>query len=87
MIYKRYESPFENKETKEAFKDEFKNTEHKSDKQQSPDLLGLFEGFSNDDILLIGLIIILLAEDKSKRDTSLILTLGFLFLIGYIDAE
>ena len=49
--------------------------------------LGFLDKLSSDDIIIIALIIILLSEEKSKRDVPMILTLGFLFLIQYIDAD
>ena len=56
-------------------------------KQNNPISLGFLDKLSTDDIILIALIIILLSEEKEKRDVPMILTLGFLFLIQYIDAD
>lgn len=93
MVYKRYKSPFE--EPKDFIKEQEPITpkpqpkEHCSREHQNknPGIPGFFDNLGNDDILLIGLIIILLAERKENRDVPLILTLGFLFLIQYIDAD
>ncbi len=96
MVYKRYNSPFEEKERhmhnpppeeikpKEDRQKPLKPPEHKPSK---PISLGFLDNLSSDDIMIIALIIILLAEDKDKRDVPMILTLGFLFLIQYIDAD
>ena len=96
MVYKRYQSPFES--TSEEHK---KPTTTPKDNEpvqeqvahadagrpQSTSSFGFLDGLASDDIILIGLIVILLAENKEKRDVPLILTLGFLFLIQYIDAD
>ena len=93
MVYKRYKSPFE--ESKDFIKEQEQiNPKPQPEEQCSrehkdkiPGIPGFLDKLSNDDILLIGLIIILLAEKKENRDVPLILTLGFLFLIHYIDAD
>ena len=92
MIYKRYKSPFETESVPmpEVFEPQRENKEEcelPQNQEQNSRIGGTLDGIAYDDIIIIGLIIILLAEDKGKRDTSLILTLGFLFLIGYIDAD
>lgn len=97
MVYKRYKSPFEeNPDT--AIREEFTPKEEppvpeKEEIKEKPkenvqgSSLGFLDSLAYDDIILIGLIIILLAEDREKRDVPAILTLGFLFLIQYIDAD
>lgn len=93
MVYKRYKSPFEEpddcKKEQESFdpKPQPKEQCSREHKDKNPGIPGFLDNLSNDDILLIGLIIILLAEKKENRDVPLILTLGFLFLIQYIDAD
>ncbi len=94
MVYKRYSSPFEDKKQPAPphIKHDEKCEEKKEQKQQchtsqSPLSLGFLDNLGYDDIIIIALIIILLGEDKNKRDVPLILTLGFLFLIQYIDAD
>ena len=97
MVYKRYKSPFEEKQCNpqtEQYEKPNPGAEkcekpHKPQNHQgqNPGSLGFFENLSNDDVILIGLIIILLAEKKESRDVPLILTLGFLFLIQFIDAD
>ncbi len=94
MVYKRYSSPFEEKNQcappniKEEPKcEEYKVHEKQCNTSQSPLSLGFLDNLAYDDIIIIALIIILLGEDKHKRDIPLILTLGFLFLIQYIDAD
>ena len=101
MVYKRYESPFEKKYTscpdeefikpknkpKEDEKKCNENSHPKTSTSKSPASLGFLDNLAYDDIILIGLIIILLGEDKKNRDVPLILTLAFLFLIQYIDAD
>jgi len=94
LVYKRYSSPFEDKKpcTPTEIKHEEKCEKPKEQNQkcntsQSPLPLGFLDNLGYDDIIIIALIIILLGEDKNKRDIPLILTLGFLFLIQYIDAD
>lgn len=98
MVYKRYASPFE-KKPEEKTKNEVYTKKEKVDNEVSPFVpppekkknnpvsLGFLDKLSTDDIILIALIIILLSEEKEKRDIPMILTLGFLFLIQYIDAD
>ena len=45
----------------------------------------LFGTFGNDDIILIGILLLLLNEQKDNRDIPLILGIGFLLLINYIE--
>ena len=91
MVYKRYKSPFEEpdfcKKEPEPFEPQPKEQCSRENKDKNPGIPGFLDSLSNDDILLIGLIVILLAEKKESRDVPLILTLGFLFLIQYIDAD
>ena len=84
MVYKRYESPFEEKPKHQTPKPPPPPPPKPHQKQCS---LGFLDTFATDDILLIALIIILLSADKDKRDVPMILTLGFLFLIQYIDGD
>lgn len=94
MVYKRYSSPFEEKQkpiynnTEKEHRTEEKKFEHQPQKTvHNPVSLGFLDSLSSDDIMIIALIIILLSEEKGKRDVPMILTLGFLFLIQYIDAD
>lgn len=94
MVYKRYSSPFEDKKqpaaphiNNEPKCEKPKEQEQQCHTSQSPLSLGFLDNLGYDDIIIIALIIILLGEDKHKRDIPLILTLGFLFLIQYIDAD
>ena len=90
MVYKRYSSPFEekHKQASNPTEKEQRHTEQKPQKKaHTPVSLGFLDNLSSDDIMIIALIIILLSEEKGKRDVPLILTLGFLFLIQYIDAD
>lgn len=94
MVYKRYSSPFEEKHRhsppqreQEQRCEEPKQQKQPQKAQHSPVSLGFLDNLSSDDVMIIALIIILLSEEKGKRDVPLILTLGFLFLIQYIDAD
>ncbi len=93
MVYKRYSSPFEEKPSppqntkKEPEKEVHKPQGPPEENKHNPVPLGFLDNLSSDDIIIIALIIILLSEDKEKRDVPMILTLGFLFLIQYIDAD
>ena len=86
MVYKRYESPFERPKQTTRTPPQ-KSPEIRRENKKSNISLGFIDKLSNDDIILIALIIILLSEDKKNRDVPMILTLGFLFLIQYIDAD
>ena len=102
MVYKRYSSPFEetrgsaageevikpHPEAPKAEQPEEKIEPFGVDRQQNANSsLGFLDNMAYDDVILIGLIVILLAENKDNRDVPLILTLGVLFLIQYIDAD
>lgn len=91
MVYKRYSSPFESKQNsapkKEQKRDEQIHQKRPEPKAKNPHSFGFLDNLASDDVMLIALIIILLSEEKEKRDVPLILTLGFLFLIQYIDAD
>jgi len=100
-VYKRYYSPFEeipqrrnlqepviiqpqkieNEVCEEVRKDCGNVNRHSS----SP--FDFFGRIKTDDLILIGIIIILLMEEKENRDIPLILSLGFLFLIEYIEGD
>ena len=83
MVYKRYYSPFEEKHTE--IKREPPPTSPVREEKKAPQK-NLFN-MEYDDLILIGLIIILLSENKENRDTPLILAIAFLFIIQYIDAD
>lgn len=46
---------------------------------------GFFDGIQADDLIIIGLIMLLLFEDKEERDMPLIVGLGALLLSGFWD--
>lgn len=97
MVYKRYYSPFEEKRKPEIIhpkreEDAGEACGKPCEKPCPPKtcgngVLGFLDHIGCDDMILIGLLVILLMEDKDKRDVPLILTLGFLFLIQYIEAD
>ncbi len=91
MVYKRYSSPFEEKRKpiyeKEQHHEEPKQQRQLEKSEHNHPSLGFLDRLSSDDIMIIALIIVLLSEEKGKRDVPMILTLGFLFLIQYIDAD
>jgi len=86
LVYKRYESPFEEKPKPQSPKPPPLTPPPEKPKQKQVSL-GFLDNLSTDDILIIALIIILLSAEKEKRDVPMILTLGFLFLIQYIDND
>ncbi|OQB14958.1 MAG: hypothetical protein BWY15_00772 [Firmicutes bacterium ADurb.Bin193] len=100
-MYKRYYSPFEeNPIKKEYVAEEIKphKLEQKREKEDRCDKCGsrfdrrdrhddFFANIGIDDIILIGLLIILLMEDKENRDLPLLLAIGFLLLIEFIDND
>jgi hypothetical protein len=61
--------------------------EQKDYKRQNAFPLSFLENIGYDDLIIVGIIVILLMEDKENRDIPLILTLAFLFLIEYIEAD
>ena len=100
-MYKRYYSPFEEipqrryiqepviiqpqKIENEVCEEVKKECAHHKKHSSSPlDFLGRMK---SDDLILIGIIVILLMENKENRDIPLILSLGFLFLIEYIEGD
>ena len=92
MVYKRYASPFEETPKKEIYRQKTEaDKSYIPPPPQQKNKQNVSNTFLNkmatDDILLIALIIILLSEDKENRDVPMILTLAFLFLIQYIDAD
>ena len=60
--------------------------EHKGSKNSSSSP-SLFDRIGFDDLIILGILIILLMEDKENRDVPMIMALGFLLLIGYIEAD
>ena len=94
-MYKRYYSPFEEEPiTKPSYQEERpepKNIEcvKKEDEKKAPSKKakdGLFGALAIDDLILIGILFLLLTEDKENRDLPLILGIGFLLLVEYIES-
>ena len=94
MVYKRYYGPFEEKREPihiaappvcELPQIELAHEEKTIRKNKSP--LDLFGKCGVDDFLILGILLILFMEDRENRDVPLILALGFLLLIQYIEAE
>ena len=81
MVYKRYESPFE--ETR-------RNVQPECPPAPCPPAPvprkkdGIFKNIGNDDLILIGLILVLLLDDTQQRDYPLIIALGFLLISGWM---
>ena len=48
-------------------------------------LSGLLSKIALDDILLLGLILIIFFDEKEEKDIPLLLALGFLFVIGFFE--
>ncbi|MBQ3114746.1 MAG: hypothetical protein IJC06_01285 [Clostridia bacterium] len=82
MVYKRYASPFQQQSNTPvpceppqpscsplACENERKNT--------------IIGGLGCDDIILLGLILILLFDDNDQKDLPLIIALGFLLITGW----
>lgn len=94
MVYKRYYSPFEDRPNpnlhmevvvpKKADPPCDPDHRHKQQKRGSSPL-DFLTNVQLDDLLLIAVLILLLTEEQEQRDIPLILTIGFLLLIGYID--
>ena len=48
---------------------------------------GFFDNISTEDVVLIGILILLLAEEPENRDIPLLLAIGFILLMGLIDRD
>ena len=97
MAYRRYYSPFENevrvdpprvktapaptRQPQRSFKAPKIPTLTYPVKEKN----GFFDGIQADDLIIIGLIMLLLFEDKEERDMPLIVGLGALLLSGFWD--
>ena len=96
-VYKRYYSPFEEIPQRRHIQEpviiqpqKIENEvceEVKKHKRHSSSPFDFLGRMKSDDLILIGIIVILLMEDKENRDIPLILSLGFLFLIEYIEGD
>ena len=99
-MYRRYYSPFD--EAQPARKEyeaelikpqKIEQIEQKEEKIEKCEEKKKSQGFdffnriSNDDIILIGILILLLMEDKENRDIPLVLGIAFLLLIEYIEKD
>lgn len=93
-MYKRYYSPFEEKPVRKAFEaeiikpqkiEQLEDKEEKCERKKKSQHSDFFSKISNDDIILIGILVLLLLEDKENRDIPLVLGIAFLILIEYIE--
>ena len=100
-MYKRYYSPFEEHPVRKDYEPEvikpqkFEQKEEQCEKKEyacdefegpkKSHSGGFLGGISTEDIILIGILILLLMEDGEHIDLPLVLGIGFLLLIGYID--
>ncbi len=81
MVYKRYCSPFENVQRKpETPPLPVPKECSPHPKEAKPSFLG---NFGMDDIIILGLILILLLDDTDEKDFPLIIALGFLLITGW----
>ena len=92
MVYKRYYSPFEEKPVSKnnsslplSYANESNNK--KAVAKGNSNGFELFNKISSDDLIILGILLILLSEEKENRDIPLILALGFLFIVQYIEAD
>ncbi len=91
-MYRRYYSPFEEQPITKEYEPEIikpQKIEEKpegecSKKHSRKDFFG---GISTEDIILIGILLLILLDDNEQKDIPLVLGIAFLFLIGYIDRE
>ena len=100
-MYKRYYSPFEEIPPRRHIQEpviiqpqkienevcEEVKKECANHKRHSSSPFDFFKRIKNDDVILLGIILVLLMEEKENRDIPLILSLGFLFLIEYIESD
>lgn len=102
MLYKRYYSPFEEQPVRKDYEPEVikpqkfeteedcNKKEYAFEKCEEPKKShggGFLGGISTEDIILIGILLLLLMEDSEHIDLPLVLGVGFLLLIGYIDKK
>lgn len=94
MVYKRYYSPFEEQKTHSPPPPPREECPPKEEPECPPPCpprnnspFSFLDKIGYDDLIIIGILIILLAEDKENRDIPLILALAFLFIVQYIEAE
>ncbi len=98
MAYRRYYSPFENSVRVDPPKvappapppqrrqvKKFKAPRIPTLSYPLGNSKGFFDGIQADDLIIIGLIMLLLFEDKEERDMPLIVGLGALLLSGFWD--
>lgn len=94
MVYKRYYSPFEEPPAKTLYPEHraSQNSVREQPAHTRPHheahhgfSLDFLNQIQIDDIIILGLLIVLLMEDRENRDVPTILALGFLFLIEYIE--
>ncbi len=100
MAYRRYYSPFENEvrvdpprvntpspppQRQRLPQRRFKAPRIPTLAYPSKEGKGFFDGIQADDLIIIGLIMLLLFEDKEERDMPLIIGLGALLLSGFWD--
>ncbi|MBQ9997473.1 MAG: hypothetical protein IJP19_00480 [Clostridia bacterium] len=79
MVYKRYTSPFQQPSVPTPCpKPPSPPPPCEHEKKNS-----LFLGLGCDDIILIGLILVLLFDDNDQKDLPLIIALGFLLITGW----
>jgi hypothetical protein len=96
VLYKKYYTPFEEQPVRKEYPAEVIKPKKAEPEQQikeaekpgkKPQQRGFFGNVATDDIILIGILLLLLMEDKKNRDMPLILGIGFLLLIEYLDNE
>lgn len=98
-MYKRYYSPFEEDviieddaeiitpqklEAEDKSFEETQQTDFTKSNECRGESTNLFGALGNDDIILLGILLLLLNEQKDNRDVPMILGIGFLLLINYI---
>jgi hypothetical protein len=96
-VYKRYYSPFEEKPVRAALDAEIirpqkaerteERTEGGFEQKKKSEKTDFFSRIASDDIILMGILFLLLTEEKENRDMPLVLGVAFLLLIDYINAD
>ncbi len=97
-MYKKYYSPFEEQPIKKEYAaevikpekldpamEDIKIEDTRITEKKKSHNGGFFGNISTEDLILLGILILLLTEEKENRDIPLILGIGFLLLIEYID--
>ncbi|MDD3766589.1 MAG: hypothetical protein PHF89_05300 [Eubacteriales bacterium] len=69
---------------KEGYSKPPEKDNYESDKGEISEKKGVFGSVTAEDLILLGILVLLLLEDKEHRDMPLVLAIAFLLLVEYI---